>query len=61
MDQISQTVMTTVDEVNGLIAQGRAAGKLEAAQFILYLWEEPWPVTRMRFIDRLKAYIEELK
>ena len=38
-----------------------AAGKLEAAQHILDMWNEPWPVTQKTFIDRLKSYVEELK
>ena len=37
------------------------AGKLEAAQHILDLWPEPWPVSRKTFIERLEAYVEELK
>ena len=37
------------------------AGKLEAAQHILDMWNEPWGVTEMSFIDRLKSYVGELK
>jgi len=37
------------------------AGKLEAAEHILHLWREPWPVSQMRFIDRLEEYVESLK
>jgi hypothetical protein len=36
-------------------------GQLEAAQHILEMWREPWPVTQMRFIDRLEKYVESLK
>jgi hypothetical protein len=35
--------------------------KLETAEHILAMWNEPWPVTQNPFIDNLKAYIEELK
>lgn len=37
------------------------AGKLEAAEHILALWREPWPVSQMPFINRLEVYVEELK
>jgi hypothetical protein len=43
------------------IAATEKRAKLEAAEHILYLWNEPWVVTEMPFIDRLKYYIEELK
>ncbi len=38
-----------------------AAGKLESAQHILALWEEPWPVSQMSFISRLRAYVASCK
>lgn len=38
-----------------------AAGKLEAAQHILDLWLEPWPMSQKSFINRLREYVEELK
>jgi hypothetical protein len=47
-----------------LESQMKAHGKaraLEAAQHILEMWKEPWPVTQMRFIDRLEHYVESLK
>jgi len=34
---------------------------LQAAEYILHLWREPWPVSQMRFIDRLEEYVETLK
>jgi hypothetical protein len=36
-------------------------GQLEAAQHILEMWKEPWPVSEKRFIDRLEEYVESLK
>lgn len=36
-------------------------GRLEAAEHILEMWKEPWPVTEARFIDRLNDYVEKLK
>ena len=35
--------------------------RIETAEHILAMWNEPWPVTQKPFIDNLKAYIEELK
>lgn len=65
MEQISNTVMATVDEINSLAAEGwrlgHAAGKREAAEHILDLWRQPWPVTEKPFIKLLEAYVEELK
>ena len=55
----------TTREQNGMDKQSVSAawelGKLEAAQHILDMWNEPWPVTQKTFIDRLKSYVEELK
>ena len=62
MEQISNTVMATVDEINSLVAEGwrlgHAAGKLEAAQHILELAEQN---SIVQFWNMLKAYVEELK
>lgn len=49
------------DEEQCIAADAWEAGKLEAAQHILEMWREPWPVTQMRFIDRLEKYVESLK
>jgi hypothetical protein len=35
--------------------------KREAAEHILEMWRDPWPVTERSFIDRLEAYVEEIK
>jgi len=34
---------------------------LEAAEHILELWNEPWPIRQMSFITMLREYVEELK
>jgi hypothetical protein len=35
--------------------------RLEVAEHILEMWREPWPVTQMRFIDRLERLVDGLK
>ena len=65
MEQVSNTVVSTGDEINGLIAQGwkqgYAAGKHDAAKHILEMWYQPWPITEKRFITNLMEYVEGLK
>lgn len=62
---IARSMIKTADqlrhELDGIEGKANAAGKLEAAQLILALWNEPWPISRMSFIDRLEAYVNELK
>jgi hypothetical protein len=36
-------------------------GKLEAAKYILKLWNEPWPIRQKSFITMLREYVEDLK
>ena len=65
MEQISNTIMCTLDELNDLktkcFAEGHEAGKREAAEHILDLWRQPWGVSEKSFAKLLKAYVEELK
>jgi hypothetical protein len=37
------------------------AGQLEAAEHILELWNEPWPIRQKSFITMLREYVESLK
>ena len=37
------------------------AGQLEAAEHILELWNEPWPIRQQSFITVLVEYVESLK
>jgi hypothetical protein len=37
------------------------AGKREAAEHILELWNEPWPIRQKSFITMLREYVESLK
>jgi len=49
------------DEEESIAEDAWRAGALEAAEHILALWSEPWPVTPMSFIDRLRGYVFELR
>jgi F0F1-type ATP synthase membrane subunit b/b' len=48
------------DEIERL-RQAIKQGQREAAEHILEMWRDPWPRTERSFIDRLEAYVEELK
>jgi hypothetical protein len=48
------------DEIADL-KQAIKQGQREAAEHILEMWRDPWPRTERSFIDRLEAYVEELK
>ena len=63
-------VNSSADEASGCGPAGqpasdcyleRIAGRREAAEHILAMWKEPWPVTEKRFIGRMNDYVESLK
>ena len=49
------------DEEEIIAADAWEAGQLEAAEHILELWNEPWPIRQKSFIDMLREYVESLK
>ncbi len=55
----------TTREQNSMDREGAEAawefGKLEAAEHILELWNEPWPIRQKSFITVLVEYVESLK
>ena len=52
--------LEAADEIERLKEAIKQA-KREAAEHILEMWRDPWPRTERSFIDRLEAYVEELK
>ena len=52
-------------EQNSMDLNGAASawefGQLEAAEHILELWNEPWPIRQKSFITMLREYVESLK
>jgi hypothetical protein len=47
--------------IEGQMKRYGDACALEAAEHILELWHEPWPITQKAFIKRLREYVESLK
>jgi len=73
-EQQGRYVLDSIDEASGYGKAGtsgydtgyptydlKKAGKLEAAEHILAMWNEAWPVTQLPFHMRLKEYAESLK
>ena len=60
MEQATCTITMTCNELNAIEAKAHAAGKLEAAQTILKMWNEQM-AHKTCFQTRLIVYVEELK